>query len=216
MKIFLDTTNLEEIKKYQSIGIIDGVTTNPSLMAKSEEGFYDTARQICELVKGDVSLEAVANEYDNMIVEGNKILEIAPNVVIKLPITFEGLKACKYFSSRGKKVNMTLCFSANQALLAAKNGATYISPFIGRLDDIGEDGMELIEDIRIIYDNYGFETQILAASIRSAEHVHEAALCGADVATMGSKTLSELVKHPLTDKGLQKFTEDWANSGMKI
>ncbi len=216
MELFLDSTDIFEIKKYQDFGIIDGVTTNPSLMAKAKMGFHETASNICKLVNGDVSIEVASNDYDNMIEEGKKILDISSNVVIKLPVTWDGLKACKYFAMKEKKVNMTLCFSANQAILAAKAGATYISPFIGRLDDIGADGMQLIEDIRDIYDNYEYNTKILAASIRTASHVREAALCGADVATIPVKVLEDLVKHSLTDKGLQQFNNDWLNSGLKI
>jgi len=216
MEIFLDSVDLDEIKKYQSYGVIDGVTTNPSLMASAELGFHEVVSQICALVEGDVSIEAPSNDYEDMIKEGEKILNIASNIVLKLPVTWDGIKACKYFTSNGHKVNMTLCFSANQALLAAKAGATYISPFIGRLDDIGESGMQLIADIRDIYDNYDCKTKILAASIRTNEHVTEAALCGADVATIPGKLLSQLVKHDLTDKGLEKFNADWAKSGMKI
>ena len=160
MELFLDSVDIFEIKKYQDYGIIDGVTTNPSLMASSSMGFMETARNICKIVKGDVSIEVASNDYDGMIEEGNKILQIASNVVIKLPITWDGLKACKYFADKKKKVNMTLCFSESQALLAAKNGAAYVSPFIGRLDDIGSDGIQLIENIREIYDNFGYNTKI--------------------------------------------------------
>jgi transaldolase len=216
MEIFLDSVDFNEIKKYNSYGIVDGVTTNPTLMASSEMDFHEVASKICTLVKGDVSIEVASNDYESMIKEGDKILKISANIVIKLPVTWDGLKACKYFSDKGNKVNMTLCFSANQALLAAKAGATYISPFIGRLDDIGENGMQLIADIRDIYDNYGFKTKILAASIRTPIHVMEAALCGADVVTIPAKLLSQMVRHDLTDKGLAKFNADWAKSGMKI
>ena len=216
MELFLDSVDSFEIKKYNAFGIVDGVTTNPSLMASAKKNFRETANDICNLVRGDVSIEVVSNDFEEMVEEGNKIFEIATNMVVKLPITWDGLKACKYFSSKKRKVNMTLCFSASQALLAAKAGAAYISPFIGRLDDIGEDGMGLIAEIREIYDNYQFETKILAASIRTIEHVTEAALCGADVATIPAKIMSQLLAHPLTDKGLEQFNQDWTKSGMKI
>jgi len=216
MELFLDSVDSFEIKKYNAFGIVDGITTNPSLMASAKKNFRETANDICNLVRGDVSIEVVSNDFEEMVEEGNKILEIATNMVVKLPITWDGLKACKYFSSKKRKVNMTLCFSASQALLAAKAGAAYISPFIGRLDDIGEDGMGLIAEIREIYDNYQFETKILAASIRTIEHVTEAALCGADVATIPAKIMSQLLAHPLTDKGLEQFNQDWTKSGMKI
>lgn len=216
MKLFLDSVDSFEIKKYNSFGIIDGVTTNPSLMASSKKNFRETAHDICNLVRGDVSIEVVSNNFEKMVEEGSKILEIAANMVVKLPITWDGLRACKYFSSTKRKVNMTLCFSANQALLAAKAGAAYISPFIGRLDDIGEGGMKFISEIRRIYDNYQFETKILAASIRTIEHVTEVALCGADVATIPTKIMSQLLAHPLTDKGLKQFNQDCIESGIKI
>lgn len=216
MKLFLDSVDRAEIKKYSDFGVIDGITTNPSLMASSDADFYKTISEICSIVEGDVSIEVVSNDLENMIKEGEKILEVANNIVIKLPVTWDGLQACRHFTNKGHKVNMTLCFSASQALLAAKCGATYISPFIGRLDDIGEDGMELIADIRAIYDNYKFKTQILAASIRTVEHVNEAAIYGADVATISTKIMAQLVSHPLTDKGLAQFNQDWAKSGMKV
>lgn len=216
MKLFLDSVDSLEIEKYNSYGVIDGVTTNPTLMASSKTDFYETVEKICALVKGDVSIEVASNDFKTMVQEGKKIVEVAENIAIKLPVTWDGLKACKYFTDQGHKVNMTLCFSANQALLAAKAGATYISPFIGRLDDIGEDGMQLIAEIRTIYDNYKFKTQILAASIRTVEHVTEAALYGADVATIPATLMSQLLSHALTDKGLKQFNQDWAKSGMKI
>lgn len=216
MKIFLDSVNLEQIQKYQDIGIIDGVTTNPSLMSNSEYDLHETARKICDVVQGDVSVEVISIDLENMKKEGDKILEISPKIVVKLPMTWEGLQACSYFSSRGHKVNMTLCFSSNQALLAAKCGATYISPFIGRLEDVGENGLELIQQIKTIYQNYNFKTEILAASIRSVDHVKEVSLIGADVVTLPTTILSELVQHSLTDIGLKKFTEDWQKSGKKI
>jgi transaldolase len=216
MKLFLDSIDIPEIKKYNDCGIIDGVTTNPSLMSSSKKSFHETVEELCAAVNGDVSIEVASNDFENMVKEGNKIVGLAKNIVIKLPVTWDGLRACKYFADKGHKVNMTLCFSASQALLAAKAGAFYISPFIGRLDDIGEDGMQLISEIRSIYDNYSFKTQILAASIRTVDHVIEAALCGADVATIPLKLIDELAKHPLTDKGLEQFNKDWAKSGMKI
>ncbi len=214
MELFLDSVDLVEIKKYASF--IDGVTTNPSLMAGSNSDFQETTSSICNAVHGDVSIEVVSNNFDEMLKEGEKILSIAPNVVIKLPVTWDGMKACKYFADKGHKVNMTLCFSVSQALMAAKAGAAYISPFIGRLDDIGEDGMMLISEIRTIYDNYQFSTKILAASVRTPDHVIEAALCGADVATIPVKILSKLLDHDLTTKGLEQFNQDWAESGMQI
>lgn len=216
MKLFLDSIDIKEIEKYSSCGIIDGVTTNPTLMSAANKPFQEVVNDLCAAVQGDVSIEVASNDFENMVKEGEKIAKIAKNIVIKLPVTWDGLRACKYFSSQGRKVNMTLCFSANQALLAAKAGAFYISPFIGRLDDEGEDGMQLISEIRAIYDNYNFDTQILAASVRSVDHVVEAAICGADVATIPLKLVDELVRHPLTDKGLKRFNEDWAKSGMVI
>lgn len=216
MEIFLDSIDFDEINKYRSYGVIDGVTTNPTLVASSTTDFHELVNKICSLKDIDVSIEVPSNDYESMVKEGEKILKMASNIVIKLPVTWDGIRACKYFADIGQKTNMTLCFSANQAILAAKAGATYISPFIGRLDDIGSDGMQLIEDIRVIYDNYGFKTKILAASIRTLEHVSEAAICGADVVTIPSRLLSQLVKHDLTDQGLAKFNADWAKSGMKI
>jgi len=216
MEMFLDSVDLVEIKKYRIYNVVDGITTNPSLMANSKMDFYDTINSMCELINGDISVEVVSNDFEEMVKEGDKILKIASNIVVKLPMTWDGLRACKYFRDSGAKVNMTLCFSPNQALLAAKSGATYISPFIGRLEDVGEDGIQLISDIRNIYNNYDFKTKILAASIRSTEHVFEAALCGADVVTVSAKILSQLVEHDLTSKGLEKFNQDWAKSGMKI
>ncbi len=216
MELFLDSVDIFEIKKYQDYGIIDGVTTNPSLMAKSSMGFEETASNICKIVHGDVSIEVASNDYNSMLIEGKKILEIAENVVIKLPITMDGIKACSYFAERGKKTNMTLCFSSSQAILAAKAGAAYVSPFIGRLEDVGADGIQLIEDIREIYDNFAYETKILAASIRNKNHLEEAAIVGADVATLPAKIIEELVQHKLTDAGLKQFNQDWNNSGKQI
>ena len=216
MKIFLDSINTEEINKYNNLGIIDGITTNPSLMSSTQSNFHDTVSDICALVVGDVSIEVSSNDFDSMIQEGEKISKIATNIVIKLPMSWDGIRACKYFTEKGSKVNMTLCFSANQALFAAKAGATYISPFVGRLDDIGQNGINLISTIRKIYDNYKFKTQILAASIRTEEHVSDVALAGADVATIPSKLISKLVDHHLTDSGIEKFNQDWKKSGLQI
>ena len=216
MKFFVDTAEVADIKELNETGLLDGVTTNPSLIAKSGRDFLEVVAEICEIVDGPVSAEVAATDYDGMVAEGEHLAKIADNVVIKLPLTMDGLKACKYFTEKGIKTNVTLCFSANQALLAAKAGATYISPFIGRLDDINLDGMQLIEDIRTIYDNYGFETEILAASIRSANHVSDSAIAGADVATIPPAVIRKLAEHPLTDKGLAAFVKDWASTGQKI
>lgn len=216
MKFFVDTADTNDIRELEATGLIDGVTTNPSLIVKSGRDFKEVIAEICEITEGPVSAEVTALECDAMLEEAAELLKIAKNVCIKLPLTIDGLKACKALTDQGHKVNVTLCFSANQALLAAKAGATYISPFIGRLDDMNIDGMELIEDIRTIYDNYGFETEILAASIRSANHVKEAALAGADVATIPPAVIKGLAKHPLTDKGLEAFLADWAKTGQSI
>ena len=210
MKFFIDTANLNEIKEANELGMIDGVTTNPSLVAKEGDvDFKEHIAKICEMVKGDVSAEVTALDTTGMLREGRELAKIAPNVVIKCPLTLDGLKATRIFREEGTKVNVTLCFSAPQALLAAKAGASYISPFIGRLDDIGQDGMQLIRDILQIYDNYGFETEVLAASIRHPMHIVDCALAGADVATIPFKVIQQLVKHPLTDKGLDGFLADW-------
>ena len=214
MKFFIDTANLDEIREASEMGLIDGVTTNPSLIAK--EGNVDFEKHIaaiCEMVSGDVSVEVTSLEAAGMLEEGRKYAKIASNVVIKCPLTLEGLKATRTFRGEGTKVNVTLCFSAAQAILAAKAGATYISPFIGRLDDIAQDGMQLIRDIVQIYDNYGFATEVLAASIRHPVHIVDCALAGADVATIPFKVIQQLVKHPLTDKGLESFLSDWKKSG---
>ncbi len=216
MKFFVDTAVVSEIAELNDYGLLDGVTTNPSLIAKSGRDFKEVIAEICALVEGPVSAEVASMEYDGMVAEGEHLAKIAKNVVIKLPLTLPGLKACRYFTQKGIKTNVTLCFTANQALLAAKAGATYISPFLGRLDDINIDGMDLIRDIREIYDNYGFETQILAASIRSANHVKEAALAGADVATIPPNVIKGLANHVLTDKGLEQFAKDWAATGQTI
>ncbi|WP_121629434.1 fructose-6-phosphate aldolase [Tropicibacter alexandrii] len=216
MKFFVDTAIIADIKELNDYGLLDGVTTNPSLIAKSGRDFKEVIAEICALVDGPVSAEVAAMAYDGMVAEGEHLAQIADNVVIKLPLTLDGLKACRHFTSKGIKTNVTLCFSANQALLAAKAGATYISPFIGRLDDLNIDGMELIADIRAIYDNYGFETQILAASVRTPNHVKDAAMAGADVATIPPGVIKGLASHVLTDKGLDQFAKDWAATGQSI
>ncbi len=216
MKIFLDTANVAEIKEGVAIGVVDGVTTNPSLIAKEKRPFRPLVEEICAIVPGDVSLEVVATDFEGMIKEGEELAQVASNAVVKCPLTKDGLKATKYLSNKGIKVNVTLCFSAPQALLAAKAGATYISPFLGRLDDIGAVGMDLIRDITEIYRNYSFKTQVLAASIRNPLHVIDAAKAGAHVATMPFNVLEMLMKHPLTDIGIKKFLDDWAKSGAKL
>ena len=217
MELFIDTAEIEEIKSLNITGLIDGVTTNPSLIAKSGRNIIETIAEICAEVSGPVSAEVTATDFDSMVKEGRKLSAIADNVTIKVPLTFDGLRACKTFSDDGIMVNVTLCFSAAQAILAAKAGATFISPFIGRLDDLGEDGMDLIKDIRSIYDNYpSLKTEILAASIRSADHVRRAAIVGADISTLPPSVLSELAKHPLTDSGLKAFLDDWEKTGQKI
>ena len=216
MKFFVDTADIADIKELVSTGMLDGVTTNPSLIAKSGRDFIEVVTEICGIVEGPVSAEVTALDVATMLAEGRKLAKIAPNIAVKVPLTWDGLKACKALTDEGTMVNVTLCFSANQALLAAKAGATFISPFIGRLDDINLDGMELIEEIRTIYDNYGFETEILAASIRTANHVKEVALIGADVATVPPAVLRGLAKHPLTDAGLEQFLNDWKKTGQKI
>ena len=216
MKIFLDTANIAEIKEGVAIGVVDGVTTNPSLIAKEKRPFRPLVEEICSIVPGDVSLEVVATDFEGMVKEGEELAQVAPNAVVKVPLTQDGLKAVKYLSGKGIRVNQTLCFSAPQALLSAKAGATYISPFLGRLDDIGAVGMDLIRDICEIYRNYGFKTQVLAASIRNPLHVVDAAKAGAHVCTMPFSVLQQLMKHPLTDIGLKKFLDDWAKSGAKL
>lgn len=216
MKFFVDTADVAAIAELNALGMVDGVTTNPSLILKSGRDILEVTREICAMVSGPVSAEVVALTADAMIAEGRKLAAIAPNIAVKVPLTWDGLKTCKVLSSEGFMVNVTLCFSANQALLAAKAGATFISPFVGRLDDINLDGMELISDIRTIYDNYGFKTQILAASIRSANHMKQAALIGADVATAPPAVIKAMAAHPLTDKGLEQFMADWAKTGQTI
>ncbi|MFM8746731.1 MAG: fructose-6-phosphate aldolase [Aestuariivirga sp.] len=216
MKFFVDTAEVKEIKELADLGLLDGVTTNPSLIAKSGRQFKDVIAEICGLVQGPVSAEVVSLDYDGMMREAADLRKIAPNVTVKVPLTLDGLKACKALSSDGCMVNVTLCFSANQALLAAKAGASFISPFIGRLDDIHIDGTELIAEIRQIYDNYAFDTEILAASIRTALHVKQVALIGADVATCPPAVIKSLVKHPLTDKGIEQFLADWKKTGQTL
>ncbi len=216
MKFFVDTAEVDAIRELFETGLVDGVTTNPSLIAKSGRLIKDVIKEIADFVPGPISAEVAATDAPTMIKEGLHLSEIGSNIAIKVPLTFEGLKACRALSDRNLMVNVTLCFSANQALLAAKAGASFISPFIGRLEDIDEDGMGLIEDIRLIYDNYGFETEILAASIRNGAHVKNVALAGADVATVPPQILHDLVKHPLTDKGLDAFLKDWESTGQVI
>ncbi|MEX0346651.1 MAG: fructose-6-phosphate aldolase [Rhizobiaceae bacterium] len=216
MKFFIDTADVDAIRELNETGLVDGVTTNPSLIMKSGRDIMEVTKEICSIVSGPVSAEVTATEFAGMISEAEVLSKIADNICIKLPLTMDGLKACKALTSQGHKTNVTLCFSANQALLAAKAGATFISPFIGRLDDTGLNGMDLIGEIRTIYDNYNFGTEILAASIRSVNHVKEAAMIGADVATIPPGTLTALSKHPLTDKGLDAFLADWAKTGQKI
>ncbi len=216
MKFFIDTADVDAIRELNETGLVDGVTTNPSLIMKSGRDIMEVTKEICSIVTGPVSAEVTATEFAGMISEAEVLSKIADNICIKLPLTMDGLKACKALTSQGHKTNVTLCFSANQALLAAKAGATFISPFIGRLDDTGLNGMDLIGEIRTIYDNYNFGTEILAASIRSVNHVKEAAMIGADVATIPPGTLNALSKHPLTDKGLDAFLADWAKTGQKI
>jgi transaldolase len=216
MKLFLDSADPKEIAAMAATGLVDGVTTNPSLAAKTGQNLFTALKSICDLGFASVSAEVTATEADKMIAEGKKLAHIAHNITIKVPLTWDGLKACRQLSADGHKVNVTLCFQPVQALLAAKAGATYISPFIGRLDDAGQDGMELIREIRRIYDNYGYKTEILAASIRHVTHVREAALAGADVATLPPGIFKALISHPLTDKGLAAFLEDWRKTGQSI
>ena len=216
MKFFVDTADVAAIAELNDLGMVDGVTTNPSIILKSGRDILEVTREICAIVSGPVSAEVVALTADEMIAEGRKLAEIAPNIAVKVPLTWDGLKTCKVLSDEGKMVNVTLCFSVNQALLAAKAGATFISPFVGRLDDINMDGMELIADIRQVYDNYGFDTQILAASIRSVNHASQCALIGADVMTAPPSVIKSMINHPLTDKGLEQFMKDWAKTGQKI
>jgi transaldolase len=216
MKFFADTAEIAEIRELAETGLLDGVTTNPSLVHKAGRDFLEVVREICEVVSGPVSAEVVALDYEGMMREAEVLRKIAKNIAVKVPLTPAGLKACKALTSDGAMVNVTLCFSAAQALLAAKAGATFISPFVGRLDDIGQPGMELISDIRMIYDNYDFSTEILVASVRHPMHVVEAAKIGADVMTAPPKIIWQLFKHPLTDNGIASFLKDWEATGQKI
>jgi transaldolase len=216
MQIFLDTTDITALKRAAETGLVEGVTTNPTLIAKSGRPIAEVIAEICDIVTGPVSAETVADDAATLEREGRKLAKIAENVTVKLPLTRDGLIACRALSADGIKTNVTLCFSANQALLAAKAGASFISPFVGRLDDMGFDGMDLIRDIRAVYDNYGFDTEILAASMRTVAHVQEAALIGADCATIPPAVFEALFRHPLTDAGLALFAKDWASTGQSI
>ena len=216
MKIFLDSANVDEIKALCNTGFVDGVTTNPSLIAKSGREILNTVAEICGLVDGPVSAEVTATDFETMLIEGKKLAAIAPNVTVKVPLTHDGLMTCRALSDAGTNVNVTLCFTAGQALLAAKAGAKFISPFVGRLDDIGQDGMGLVEEICRIYTNFNFDTEVLVASIRSTTHVVDAALMGADVVTLPPKILTALYNHPLTDGGLDAFLKDWQDTGQSI
>ena len=216
MKFFVDSADIKQIEDLMPTGLVDGVTTNPSLIAKNGDDMVKTIKDICTLVSGPVSAEVTATDSDKMLEEGQYLASLAKNVTIKVPLTINGLKTCKALRAQGTQVNVTLCFSAAQALLAAKSGASFISPFVGRLDDIGEKGMDLIEDIVVIYENYGFETEVLVASVRSKQHVIDAAIIGAHVATLPPKVIYELYEHPLTDKGLKAFLDDWGKTGQSI
>ena len=217
MKFFVDTADIDAIRELNDLGMVDGVTTNPSIIAKSGRDILEVTKEICDIVSGPVSAEVVALKADDMIAEGRKLAKIAENIAVKVPLTWDGLKACKTLTDEGTMVNVTLCFSPAQALLAAKAGATFISPFVGRLDDMGQDGMELIAEIKTIYDNYpAIETEILVASIRHPIHLKQAAMMGADVATLPPDVLRKLASHPLTDKGLAAFLADWQKTGQKI
>jgi len=213
MKFFIDTANIEEIKKANELGLLDGVTTNPSLVSKEGREFKELIIEICGIVNGPVNAEVISNDAKGMIKEARELAGLADNIVVKIPLTKEGLKAVKILSGEGIKTNVTLCFSAVQALMAAKAGASYISPFVGRLDDIGHDGMEIVEQILGIYENYGYETEVIVASIRNPIHVLKAALMGADIATIPFNVMEQLIKHPLTDAGLEKFLADWKKTG---
>ena len=216
MKFFLDGSDIEKIKKFSDLGLIDGVTTNPSIILKSGKNIIEIISELASIVSGSISAEVSALDSEKMVEEGIKLSQIAENVTVKLPITWDGLEACNSLSQKGISVNMTLCFSASQALLAAKSGAEYVSPFIGRLDDLNLDGADLISDIKLIYSNYNFSTKVLAASIRTINHVKQCALLGADVATIPIDIFEKLVKHPLTDSGLSQFTADWEKTGQSI
>jgi transaldolase len=209
MQFFLDTANLEEIKKYSTLGVVDGVTTNPSLIAKEGVSMEQRIREICEVVKGPVNTEVIATDYEGMLADARRYVTWADNIYVKVPMTMDGIRACKTLSQEGIKVNVTLVFTVNQALLAAKAGAALVSPFVGRLDDISENGMGLVEEMVTVFGNYGFESKVLAASIRHPEHVTEAALAGADIATIPAAVMEMLFKHPLTDKGISTFLADW-------
>ena len=216
MKFFIDTANIEEIENLVPTGFVDGVTTNPSLIAKQGDDMAKTIKAICSIISGPVSAEVTATEYSKMLEEGEYLASLAKNVAVKVPLTVDGLKTCKALREKDTMVNVTLCFSAAQALLAAKAGATFISPFVGRLDDIGEKGMDLIEDIVVMYENYAFDTEVLVASVRSKQHLIDAAIIGAHVATLPPKVIYELYEHSLTEKGLKAFLDDWAKTGQSI
>ena len=216
MKFFIDTANIREIENLIPTGFVDGVTTNPSLIAKQGVNMAQTIKSICSIVEGPVSAEVTATKFNKMLEEGEYLASLAKNVAVKVPLTVDGLKTCKALREKGIMVNVTLCFSAAQALLAAKAGATFISPFVGRLDDIGEKGMDLIDDIAVIYENYAYDTEILVASVRTKQHLIDAAVIGAHVATLPPKVIYELYEHPLTDKGLQSFLDDWGKTGQSI
>ena len=216
MKIFIDSADIREIEELSSTGLIDGVTTNPSLIAKSGNEIIDTVREICDIIPGPVSAEVTATDHKTMMIEAEKLSKIAKNVTIKVPLTMAGVKTCHVLSKQGISVNVTLCFSSAQAILAAKAGATFISPFVGRLDDIGQNGLDLIYDIVEIYSNYNFKTEVLVASIRGAHHVVESAKLGADVVTIPARTFRDMFNHPLTDKGLRSFITDWEKTGQSI
>ena len=216
MKIFIDSADIKEIREFAGSGLVDGITTNPSLAAKTGRDYVEALEEIASLVPGSVSAEVLATDYDGILAQGRRLAKIASNITVKVPLTWDGLKACHTLAGEGTTVNVTLCFSAVQAMMAAKAGATYISPFVGRVDDVGEDGMGLIRDIRAIYDNYGFATEVLAASVRHVMHVREAALAGADIATIPPSVFKSLLNHPLTDKGLAAFLADAQKAGVKI
>ncbi len=216
MKFFVDTADIKQIEDLIPTGFVDGVTTNPSLIAKQGQDLSETIKSICSIVKGPVSAEVTATNFEKMLEEGEYLASLANNIAVKVPLTVDGLKTCKKLREQGIMVNVTLCFSAAQAILAAKAGATFISPFVGRLDDIGQNGMHLIEEIVLIYENYGFETEVLVASVRTTQHVIDAAIIGAQVATVPPKIIHELYKHELTDKGLKAFLDDWAKTGQSI
>ena len=216
MKFFVDTADIKQIEDLIPTGFVDGVTTNPSLIAKQGQDLSQTIKSICSIVKGPVSAEVTATNFEKMLEEGKYLASLANNIAVKVPLTVDGLKTCKKLREQGIMVNVTLCFSAAQAILAAKAGATFISPFVGRLDDIGQNGMHLIEEIVLIYENYGFETEVLVASVRTTQHVIDAAIIGAQVVTVPPKIIHELYKHELTDKGLKAFLDDWAKTGQSI